>query len=425
MKTTKFMTMALLLAAASAGMSSCSVSNNEKSPEQVEDPIKDAVEYYIVGKVTANNSALSGVTVSTSGLDAVTTDANGQFTLTVEEQKEYTLEFAKDGYLKASTIVKLSGLSNRSSVAVSVQMTQKAAEEDIPANQNVLVEANSTNHTTEVSNAANADAVAEIATVGAYIPKETIIEAGTKISMTQYVPEVTSTQVAQNSSAPVMAVYVETTGGDITATEDNPVVLSVKNPEGAITENTSFASMDVYADAASRASSKLGTATYNATTKSYNLKLTSGKLSGSYEFRVPYTRTATAKTSVIKEGKVDNSGNFEAKKDVTIAYSAQMGWTYTAAPTGGLANLMKNAIASQEGTEGTYTMNYEEVTNVSGNSIMYWKAENKYNEVTYTFTLNNGTATAKLKKYTGAGFTYTNETANQHSGGTSSTGNAQ
>lgn len=417
MKTTKFMTMALLLAAASAGMSSCSVSDNEKSPEQVEDPIKDAVEYYIVGKVTANNSALSGVTVSTSGLDAVTTDANGQFTLTVEEQKEYTLEFAKDGYLKASTIVKLSGLSNRSSVAVSVQMTQKAEAKEIPAYKNVLVEPNK-----DVQEATNgAASVEDIATVGAYIPKGTIIEAGTKISMTQYVPEVTSTQVAQNSSAPVMAVYVETIGGDITATA-NPVVLSVKNPT---TDGTHFESMEVYADATSRASANLGTANYNPATQSYDLQLTSGKLSGSYEFRVPYTRTATAKTSVIKEGKVDNSGNFEAKKDVTIAYSAQMGWTYTAAPTGGLANLMKNAIASQEGTEGTYTMNYEEVTNVSGNSIMYWKAENKYNEVTYTFTLNNGTATAKLKKYTGAGFTYTNETANQHSGGTSSTGNAQ
>lgn len=417
MKTTKFMTMALLLAAASAGMSSCSVSDNEKSPEQVEDPIKDAVEYYIVGKVTANNSALSGVTVSTSGLDAVTTDANGQFTLTVEEQKEYTLEFAKDGYLKASTIVKLSGLSNRSSVAVSVQMTQKAEAKEIPANKNVLVEPNK-----DVQEATNgAASVEDIATVGAYIPKETI-EAGTKISMTQYVPEVTSTQVSQNSSAPVMAVYVETIGGDITATEANPVVLSVKNPT---TDGTHFKSMEVYADATSRASANLGTANYNAETRSYDLELTSGTLSGSYEFRVSYTRTATAKTSVIKEGKVDNSGNFEAKKDVTIAYSAQMGWTYTAAPTGGLANLMKNAIASQEGTEGTYTMNYEEVTNVSGNSIMYWKAENKYNEVTYTFTLNNGTATAKLKKYTGVAFTYTNETANQHSGGTSSTGNAQ
>lgn len=411
------MTMALLLAAASAGMSSCSVSDNEKSPEQVEDPIKDAVEYYIVGKVTANNSALSGVTVSTSGLDAVTTDANGQFTLTVEEQKEYTLEFAKDGYLKASTIVKLSGLSNRSSVAVSVQMTQKAEAKEIPANKNVLVEPNK-----DVQEATNgAASVKDIATVGAYIPQEAV-GAETKISMTQYVPEVTSTQVAQNSSAPVMAVYVETIGGDITATTANPVVLSVKNPT---TDGTHFESMEVYADATSRASANLGTANYNAETQSYDLKLTSGTLSGSYEFRVSYTRTATAKTSVIKEGKVDNSGNFEAKKDVTIAYSAQMGWTYTAAPTGGLANLMKNAIASQEGTEGTYTMNYEEVTNVSGNSIMYWKAENKYNEVTYTFTLNNGTATAKLKKYTGAGFTYTNETANQHSGGTSSTGNAQ
>lgn len=419
MKTTKFMTMALLLAAASAGMSSCSVSDNEKSPEQVEDPIKDAVEYYIVGKVTANNSALSGVTVSTSGLDAVTTDANGQFTLTVEEQKEYTLEFAKDGYLKASTIVKLSGLSNRSSVAVSVQMTQKAEAKEIPANKNVLVEPNK-----DVQEAINgAASVEDIATVGAYIPQEAV-GAETKISMTQYVPEVTSTQVAQNSSAPVMAVYVETIGGDITATTaNNPVVLSVKNPT---TDGTHFESMEVYADATSRASANLGTATYNATTQSYDLKLTSGKLSGSYEFRVPYTRTVGGtQTTLIKEGKVDNSGNFEAKKDVTIAYSAQMGWTYTAAPTGGLANLMKNAIASQEGTEGTYTMNYEEVTNVSGNSIMYWKAENKYNEVTYTFTLNNGTATAKLKKYTGVAFTYTNETANQHSGGTSSTGNAQ
>lgn len=419
MKTTKFMTMALLLAAVGAGMSSCSVSDNEKSPEQVEDPIKDAVEYYIVGKVTANNSALSGVTVSTSGLDAVTTDANGQFTLTVEDLKEYTLEFAKDGYLKASTIVKLSGLSNRSSVAVSVQMTQKATEKDIPANKNVLVEPNK--DVQEVNN--GAASVENIATVGAYIPQEAV-GADTKISMTEYVPEAASTVVAQSSSAPVMAVYVETTGGEITATTANPVVLSVKNPA---TDGTHFESMEVYADATSRASANLGTATYNAATQSYDLELTSGTLSGSYEFRVPYTRTATAKTSVIKEGKVDNSGNFEAKKDVTIAYSAQMGWDYTEGeePAGGLANLMKNAIAAQEGTKGTYTMEYTAKTNVSGNSIMYWKAENKYDEVTYTFTLSNGTASAKLNKYTGAAFTYTNETANQHSGGTSSTGNAQ
>lgn len=75
MKTTKLVAMALLLIAG-ACMSSCSVSDNEKSPEQVEDPIKDITEYYIVGQVKEGDNALSGVTVSTSGLDAVTTDEN-------------------------------------------------------------------------------------------------------------------------------------------------------------------------------------------------------------------------------------------------------------------------------------------------------------------------------------------------------------
>lgn len=33
--------------------------------------------------------------------------------------------------------------------------------------------------------------------------------------------------------------------------------------------------------------------------------------------------------------------------------------------------------------------------------------------------MNNGSKTVKLKKYTGSVFSYRNETANQHSGGTS------
>lgn len=416
MKTTKFMTMALLLAAACAGMSSCSVSDNEKSPEQVEDPIKDAVEYYIVGKVVSGNTALNGVTVTTAGLDAVTTDANGQFTLTVNEQKEYALELTKDGYLKASTTVKLSGLSNRSSVAVSVLMTQKAEAKEIPAATNVLVEPNK--EVVPVTD--DAAAIAAITTVGAYIPQEAVAE-GTKISMTEYVPEVSSTQVAQAASAPVMAVYVETIGGEIVATEEAPVVLSVNNPANGL----AFETMEVYADPTSRAGETYE-AVYNNQTNSYDLVLTSGKLSGNYEFRVPYTRKATSKSKLISEGKVDNSGNFEAKKDVTISYKAQMGWNYTTAPSGELADLMKNAITAQEGAQGIYEVSYNEVTNVSGNSIMYWKAESKYDEVTYTFKLNDGSSvSAALEKYTSAVFSYTNTTADQHSGGTSSTGNAQ
>lgn len=394
MKTTKFMTMALLLAAAGAGMSSCSVNDNEKSPEQVVDPIKDAVEYYIVGKVTDNGKALSDVTVTTSGVDAVTTDANGQFTLTVSDLKDYTLDFAKDGYLQASTSVSLSGLSNRSSVSVSIQMTPMATEASIANTHDVLVETNSDSNATEVSQATSEAAVANIASVGAYVPQEAIAE-GTKLSMTEYVPEATSTKVAQTVSSPIMAVYVETSNGAVTATEENPVILSVKNPA----ENGSaFQKVTVYKSSKSRADESLGEAVYDATTNSYNLNLTSGKLDGSYEFRVASTRTAQATaTSLIKEGKVDNSGNFAAQTNVTIAYSAQAGWSYTSAPDGKLAELVKNAIASQEGTEGTYTVNYEETTNVSGNSIMYWKAENKYNTINYTFPLKNGNVTATLK----------------------------
>ena len=183
----------------------------------------------------------------------------------------------------------------------------------------------------------------------------------------------------------------------------------------------------MYKSGKSRAADEsLGEAVYDANTNSYNFDVTT-ILNGSYEFRVSSTRNASSSaSSLIKEGKVDNSGNFEAKTNVTIAYGALMGWTYTTEPSdNGLAALVKNAIEAQEGAEGTYTVNYEETTNISGNSIMYWKAENKYSTITYTFPLISGNVTAVLKKYTSAAFTYTNTVANQHSGGTSTTGNAQ
>lgn len=423
MKTTKFMTMALLLAAAGASMSSCSVSDNEKSPEQVVDPITDAVEYYIVGQVTENGNALSGVTVTTSGVDAVTTDNSGQFVLTVNDLTTYTLTFTKDGYLNASTDVALSGLSNRSSVAVSIQMTKKAEAAAVATGNDVLVQTNSAANNTKVTTTTSDEAsVAGIASVGAFIPQEAIA-ADTKVSMTEYVPEAASTQSGQNVSSAIMAVHIETTSGEIKGTTGNPVVLSVKNPANT---GTAFQKVTVYKSGKSRAADEsLGEAVYDANTNSYNYNVTT-TLSGSYEFRVSSTRNASGSaTSLIKESKVDNSGNFEAKTNVTIAYGALMGWTYTTEPNGGLADLVKNAIEAQEGAEGTYTVNYEETTNISGNSIMYWKAENKYSTITYTFPLVSGNVKAVLKKYTGAAFTYTNTVANQHSGGTSTTGNAQ
>lgn len=55
MKTSKIVVMAFLLAATGMGLGSCAISDNEKTPEQVEDPILSKVQYYIEGKVSDGN----------------------------------------------------------------------------------------------------------------------------------------------------------------------------------------------------------------------------------------------------------------------------------------------------------------------------------------------------------------------------------
>ena len=94
MKTRNFLKVALLLIIAGLGLTSCG--KDDKDPEIVTDPIGENVEYYIVGKVVANDAALSDVTI-TSGDVTVMTDDKGQYSVTVKDKKEYTLSFAKDG----------------------------------------------------------------------------------------------------------------------------------------------------------------------------------------------------------------------------------------------------------------------------------------------------------------------------------------
>lgn len=101
-----------------------------------------------------------------------------------------------------------------------------------------------------------------------------------------------------------------------------------------------------------------------------------------------------------------------------------MGWTYTkdfdSSLDANLVTLMKNAINAQEGTEGTYKTKFEHTTNVSGNSIMYYEAKSLFTTNSYVFELTNSkTTSVELKKYNGTSLYYTNETADQHSGGTS------
>lgn len=405
--------MALLLAVTGVSLGSCS--DDEKTPEQVEDPIMSTVQYYIEGIVSDGNKGVAGVTVSTTGYDAVTTNDEGVFQLIVKEASEYTIGFAKDGYLNTSATANLKGQENRAVVALTVSMTQKAETVSVPADTNVIIEPG------KVTEATGDEEVSSISEVGAYIPNEAV-EGGTEVSMTSYVPESDVEATAQGEiSSAVTAVYVETANGSITATEENPVILAVNNPTS---NDTRFANMTVYKveAPATRAEEHqaLGEAAYDATTNTYQLVLTSGNLEGSYEFHVSSTRTlGNETTEVLNEGTVDNSGSYEAQNNIPLTYEAKAGWSFNSTIDSELAPLIKNAIEANEGSESIFSISRDVTTSLSGKSILYWKAIGKSQTITYTFELNTGDYKVELTKYTGVSFEYKVIEANQHSGGTS------
>lgn len=406
--------MALLLAATGVSLGSCS--DDEKTPEQVEDPIMSTVQYYIEGIVSDGNKGVAGVTVSTTGYDTVTTNDEGVFQLIVKEASEYTVEFTKEGYLNTSATANLKGQENRAVVALTVSMTQKAETVSVPADTNVIIEPG------KVTEATGDEEVSSISEVGAYIPNEAV-EGGTEVSMTAYIPESNITPTTQGDvSAAVSAIYVETANGEITATEENPVILAVNNPSSNTA--TRFDKMTVYQNnvTATRANARqsLGEATYDAATNSYQLVLTSGKLEGSYEFHVNSTRTlGKESTNVLNEGTVDNSGSYEAKNNIPLTYEARMGWSFNSTIDSELAPLIKNAVEANEGSESIFSISRNVTTSLSGKSILYWKAIGKSQNITYTFHLNTGDYKVELTKYTGVSFEYKVIEANQHSGGTS------
>lgn len=409
--------MALLLAATGMGLGACS--DDEKTPEQVEDPITSKVQYYIEGIVSDGNAGVAGVTVSTEGYDAVTTNEKGVFQLIVNEASEYSVEFSKEGYLSMAATANLTGLDNRAVVAMTVSMSEKAEAVTVPADTNVIVEPE------KVTEANNDEDISNIDGVGAYIPNEAV-EGGTEVSMTSYTPESNITPTTEgNVSAAVSAVYVETSNGEITATEENPVILAVNNPTA--NTDTRFSSITVYkaTTTATRATARevLGEATYDAATNSYQLVLTSGTLEGAYEFHVNSVRTLGQKgTQVLNEGTVDNSGSYEAKDNIPLSYEARVGWSFNATIDSELAPLIKHAIEANEGSQSTFTVSRNVTTNLSGRSILYWKAVGTNQAITYTFQLNSGDYKVELTKYTGVSIEYKVIDANEHSGGTSGSG---
>lgn len=408
MKTSKILTWALLLSATTLSMTACSDDDEERTPEIVTDPLAENVAYYIVGRTMEGTTPLSGVTVSVDGQESVETDNSGLFRISVNGKQTYTVKATKDNYLGMTATVSIpNNAENRSSVTANFVLTPKATTATLPANNEEAV----------IDETGEVEAIADIEEAGIQVPVNKV-DTNTDVTVTPY--------VASNSeTTSIMNMYIETSD----EVQANDITLAVRNAS----PQYYFTNVEVYKESdMSRAESRLGEADYDAETRTYQYNLQEGTLEGDYSFRVNAARQEGGEQDEPIEGAentVDNSGNFNAMNNITISYSAPMGWEYVTAPESTvvgndpICEQINNAIVASEGPQGVYNVNYSEQTSISGNHILYWNVESTYKTINYTFNLNNGqTVTVTIKKYTGTKFDYRIEDANGHSGGGSQVG---
>lgn len=406
MKTSKFCA-GLLIVAVSLGMISCG--DDDKEPEIVVDPVGETVEYYIEGKVVAEDAALSGVTVTTGDVTA-TTDAEGQYSLVVKDKKTYTVSFAKEGYksIEDATAQIASNATNRSLVTLNVTMNKEGVK--------VAVDPDTDKVITEKGEGEKEDAITAVT-----IPAGAVSEA-TDVTVTPYVEPVTANDApGTKEEAIAMTNIAISTSKDVTLDQD--IVLSVANSSPS--NEYYFDEVEVYEKVPARAAGdwkKFADAIFDNKTNSYTATIGKGNsLNKEYSVRVNSEKTvgATKNDEVLKEGSYSNAGNMEATT-FDIPYTAKLGWEISVSGLdNAILSLVRATIAAQEGgSEGVYTVNKTFTASVSGNYILYYSCKAKYVDKSYTFSICGKKITVKVRHYLGTDFNYTNQDATMHSGST-------
>lgn len=406
MRTSKFFKTGLLLFVASLGLISCG--DDDKEPEIVVDPVSENVEYYIEGKVVADNAALEGVSV-TAGEATATTDENGQYSLTVKDKKTYTVSFAKKGYKTVSDVsVEIAkNATNKSLIALNVTMSK----EGVPVTVNPEEEAVITD---------KGEGEIKGATSALIVPAGAV-SATTDIALTPYweVSAINETPGVKKEAVAILNIAI-TSSQDVALNENVDLFVANTDLSGAYY----FDEVEVYEKANARAIGdwkKYADATFDKETNSYHAVIEKGSsLNQDYSVRVKSEKNVSAvkEDEILKEGSYSNAGNMSATT-YDIPYTAKLGWEISASGLDeGALSLVKAAIAAQEGgSEGVYTVNKTFTAHVSGDYILYFSCKAKYVEKEYTFSITGKKAVAKVKHYLGTDFIYTNQSASMHGGG--------
>ena len=394
MRTNKFFKTGLLLFVASLGLISCG--DDDKEPEIVIDPVSENVEYYIEGKVVADNAALEGVSV-TVGEATATTDENGQYSLTVKDKKTYTVSFAKKGYKTVSdaSVEIANNATNKSLIALNVTMSKEGVA--------VTVDPESDKVITEKGEGETEDAQTVLTIpVGA-------VSTATDVTLTPYL-EAVATDVTPGSKEEAIPMTNIAISSSQDAALNQDVTLSVAN---ASSSDYYFDEVEVYEKTNARAIGdwkKYADAAFDKATNSY--------IAAIKKVKSEKNVSETKNDEILKEDSYSNAGNMSATT-YDIPYTAKLGWEISASGLDeGALSLVKAAIAAQEGgSEGVYTVNKTFTAHVSGDYILYFSCKAKYVEKEYTFSIAGKKAVAKVKHYLGTDFIYTNQSASMHGGG--------
>ncbi len=406
MRTSKFFKTGLLLFVASLGLISCG--DDDKEPEIVVDPVSENVEYYIEGKVVADNAALDGVSV-TAGEATATTDENGQYSLTVKDKKTYTVSFAKKGYRTVSdaSVEIAKNATNKSLIALNVTMSK----EGVPVTVNPEEEAVITD---------KGEGEIKGATSALIVPAGAV-SATTDIALTPYweVSAINETPGVKKEAVAILNIAI-TSSQDVTLNENVDLFVANTDLSGAYY----FDEVEVYEKTNARAIGdwkKYADAAFDKATNSYIAAIKKGSsLNKDYSIRVKSEKNVseTKNDEILKEDSYSNAGNMSATT-YDIPYTAKLGWEISASGLDeGALSLVKAAIAVQEGgSEGVYTVNKTFTAHVSGDYILYFSCKAKYVEKEYTFSIAGKKVTVKVKHYLGVEFVYTNQSSSMHGGG--------
>ena len=406
MRTSKFFKTGLLLFVASLGLISCG--DDDKEPEIVVDPVSENVEYYIEGKVVADNAALDGVSV-TAGEATATTDENGQYSLTVKDKKTYTVSFAKKGYRTVSdaSVEIAKNATNKSLIALNVTMSK----EGVPVTVNPEEEAVITD---------KGEGEIKGATSALIVPAGAV-SATTDIALTPYweVSAINETPGVKKEAVAILNIAI-TSSQDVALNENVDLFVANTDLSGAYY----FDEVEVYEKTNARAIGdwkKYADAAFDKATNSYIAAIKKGSsLNKDYSIRVKSEKNVseTKNDEILKEDSYSNAGNMSATT-YDIPYTAKLGWEISASGLDeGALSLVKAAIAAQVGgSEGVYTVNKTFTAHVSGDYILYFSCKAKYVEKEYTFSIAGKKVTVKVKHYLGVEFVYTNQSSSMHGGG--------